>query len=355
MSDQSSSEKTEHPTEKRLRDARQRGQVARSSDLVTGLATVAVVGAVMICWPQTVTQLRELILFSFTLFEGQPSDYKAITEAALKTTLAGVLPILLAVIVGVTLGNVLQIGFFLAFESLKPDLAKLNPVSAFQKMFSPKSLLEVGKSIIKISVIASVLWMSISSDLGLLLQIPLDGHLYQAAAVVGPLLLKLFGAAILIYLALAAGDYFVQRYFWLKELKMTKDEVKREYKETEGDPRVKGARRQFARQLIFEDPVSNVKNSTVLVTNPTHYAAGIFYERGKMQLPVLRTKGSGFTALRMIEAARDANIPIIQNVPLAHALCENLKVNDAIPSDLAAPVAEVLRWAFSIRERNSSS
>lgn len=337
-------EKTEQPTHKKLTDARKRGQVARSQDVIAGMTTAAVAVAVVMSWQNTQRAINELIQDSFHLVgTSQEVPMAQVVNESIMVLIQATIPIAIAVIIGVVASNVLQFGFVLAFESLKPDVSKLNPFSALKKMFSMKSLVEFSKSLIKITVIFMVAWHMVKDAAGALAYLPFGGlgGIFEA---VPTLLYHLFGAIILTYGALAGGDYLLQRFIWLKELRMTKEEVKREYKESEGDPHIKGHRKSLARALVFEDNSEATKQSSVLITNPTHFAAGLYFEQGKIPLPVLRAKGSGMKALQMKKVAQDNDIPIVENIPLARALCEQMEVNDFVPSDLIAPVAEVLRF-----------
>ena len=165
-------------------------------------------------------------------------------------------------------------------------------------------------------------------------------------AAVGELLLYSAGA----FAVVAAVDYLYQRYKWTNDHKMSIDEVKREYKESEGDPMIKSQRKQLHREMINQNTVSNVRKAKVLVTNPTHYAVALDYDKDKTPLPVILAKGEGWLAQRMIAAAKEEGIPIMRNVPLAQALYREGTENAYIPRDLIGPVAEVLRWVESLKQ-----
>jgi type III secretion protein U len=235
-------------------------------------------------------------------------------------------------------------------ESLKPDITKLSPMSGLKKIFSMKTLLELLKSTLKLTVFGILLYFIISQSIGPLATLPF-ATLFNSLDVVQPMLLNFISSFMGCYVVLAVLDFILQKKMLMKELRMTKDETKREMHDMEGDPQIKGNRRRLQREMIFEDTSTATRKSTVLVTNPTHYAAAIYYERGNTPLPLLRAKGSGFIALRMIAVAREENIPIVENVPLARALYNELEVNDIIPKNLLEPVTEILRWVRTLPPR----
>ena len=350
MSDQPSGEKTEQPTSKRLRDARNKGQVVRSTDVVTTVCTFFVMGLLSF----TVKGIWEgLVKFYDVIFaaiaEPMPSSMMNTVGLVVPYLTSFIFPVSIVAAVAVVVANVGQFGFLLAFESLKLDISKLSPMSG-KKMFSLKTLVELAKSIIKITIFAVLLYDIIKKSIGPLVTLPFS-TLFAGMTVVEPMFKDFITTFMLCYVAIAVLDYLIQRRMLTNELMMTKDETKREMHESEGDPMIKGNRRRLQREMIFEDTATATKKSTVLVTNPTHYAAAIYYERGKTSLPMLRAKGTGFIALRMIAVAREANVPIIENVPLARALYNQLEVNDIIPQELLEPVTEILRWVRTLPPR----
>jgi type III secretion protein U len=267
-----------------------------------------------------------------------------------KFLFSAMFPVCIVAAIAVIIANVGQFGFLLALESLKPDITKLSPMSGFKKIFSTKTLLELVKSSIKITIFGVLLYTIIAKSIGPLVMLPF-ATLFNGVSVVKPMLMSFIESFMLCYLVIAVGDYVLQQKMLTKDLMMTKDETKREMHESEGDPMIKGNRRRLQREMIFEDNSTATKKSTVLVTNPTHYAAAIFYERGKIMLPILRAKGTGFIALRMIAIAREENIPIVENVPLARALYNELEIGDIIPKELLGPVTEILRWVRTLPPR----
>lgn len=339
-----SGEKTEQPTPKKLRDARKKGQVAKSQDVTTALlmgATFTTIGAT---WDWTLRQLKELVLLP-THFYTQPFDqaFQQVAYGILTKALLISLPVVLVGFVAGLAGSYLQVGPLLTFEPLKPELKKLNPLEKAKQIFTVKNGLEFLKSALKVVVIGIIVTQVIRSSLGGLTRLPYGG---EAALLdsLSPLVKALALNVCLAYIAIAAFDYFLQKFQHIKQLKMSKDEVKREHKESEGDPQIKGKRRQLHQELLAEGQVQRTRKATVVVTNPTHLAIAIHYHEADNALPTVLAKGEDHLAKRMIAAAREEGIPVMQNIPLARAIYAGVPVDHYIPKDLIEPMAEVLRW-----------
>jgi len=354
MGDQPSGEKTEQPTSKRLSDARKKGQVVKSTDVVTTICTFFVLETILHTLGGT---YKGLIKFFDVVFiaVAQPtqSSLMDVLQLSVPYLLSSMFPICIMAAFAVIISNVGQFGFLFSFESMKPDISKLSPLSGIKKLFSMKTLVELLKSTIKLIIFGVLLYFIISKSIGQLVTLPF-ASLRNAMDAVKPMLMDFIMSFMSCYIIIAVIDYIIQRKLLTNELMMTKDETKREMHEMEGDPQIKGNRRRLQREMIFEDTSTATRKSTVLVTNPTHYATAIYYERGKTSLPILRAKGSGFIALRMISVAREANVPIVENVPLARALYQELEVNDVIPRNLLEPVTEILRWVRTLPPRVAS-
>lgn len=345
-----SGEKTEQPTPKKLRDARKKGQVSSSKDVVSAALVVLMFALLWGASGFYADKLQELILLP-TLYIGSDMPF----YLALEQTFDGLIvlflqmiapPLVLAVVVGIA-AHLGQFGFLLAFESLKPDLNKLNPGKGIKKIFSIKNLVELLKSILKIALLSILFYQVISNNLANLLKLPGCG-LSCVSPLLGALMLDLMIYAGFGFILIAAADFAFQRFQFTKEMRMSKQEVKQEYKEMEGDPRIKGKRRQLHQELMMQNTASAVKRSTVVVTNPTHIAIALEYREGETPLPIVRAKGENLMAQRIIEIARAEGIPVMENVPLARALHEQSQVDQYIPSDLIEAVAEVLRWVAQL-------
>ncbi len=338
-----SDDKTEQPTAKRLRDARKKGQVAKSKEVPSAAVIVIVMLFLWNASDYYMDKLEQLLNMPIWV-ESVPfaTAFNDIVREMLELGLAMILPVVgLAALTGV-LGNFFQVGALFAPEAVKPDLKKLNPGSALKNIFSKKNAIELIKSIVKIVImtylIGHVIWIHAQS----LLRIPYCG-IDCVFVTLGMALLDVIIYASMAFIIVAALDYAFQKFEYIKGLKMSKDEIKREYKESEGDPQIKGRRRQLFMEIVNSQQVSNVKRSSLIVSNPTHVAVGLYYEQEKTPLPIVTLKEQGLHALRVIEIAKKEGVPVMQNIPLAHSLLEECDLDAYIPDTLIGPVAEVLR------------
>jgi type III secretion protein U len=341
------SNKTEEPTQKRIRDARQKGQVAKSREIPSALSVCGAIVTLWVGWDfffGRVTQMFDLAsgACSLPFEEGfRMAFFGIMTNAAMILGPMILVPALLGVA-----GHFVQVGFLFSAESVKPDLAKLNPAEGAKKIFSKDNLVEFIKSILKIAFTGTVLAMifkQFEKDFLKLSWQDTDSLL----AFAGYLLKRMTVPVMLMYAAVAAFDYFWQRKSFMSKMRMTKEEVKQEYKEMEGDPLIKSKRRQLHRELAMNAMIEQVKKSTVVVTNPTRKAVALFYDKNGQSLPWVVAKGENLLAKRIIEVAKEAGVPVMENVPLATGLME-LDMGRYIPSDLIEPVAEVLKWVESL-------
>jgi type III secretion YscU/HrpY family protein len=350
-------EKTEQPTEKRLRDAKKKGQVAKSQDLSSAVLLIV---AVMILWGTSGyigSSLKELIInqinfatsFNEKLTTQTANDSLWLIVSTIFYLLTGIFG---AVFVMAFLINFLQVGPLFSTEAIKPNFSKLNPAPAFQqKFFKSRPYIEVTKTIIKIIiatvVVGTTLWDARGDLIRLTAQEP-----QASLAFLSQLFLDVGLKVGIAYLLIGGADFFLQKMLHKKENKMSKKEVKDEYKESEGDPYIKYKRRQIHREIIAQGMSSSVKKSSVVVANPTHVAVAIKYERGEDAAPVIVAKGADLMAAKIREIATESNVPIMQNIPLARALFE-LDIDDEVPEDLYETVAVVLKWVYEQQETKS--
>jgi flagellar biosynthesis protein FlhB len=350
-------EKTEQPTEKRLRDAKKKGQVAKSQDLS---AAVLLIVAVVILWASSGfigASLKDLIVKQINFATSFNEKFTVQTANDSVWLIISTILYLLAGIFGAGfvmafLINYLQVGPLFSTESIKPNFTKLNPAQAFQqKFFKSRPYIEVLKTIIKMIIAAAVVGTTLWDSRGDLIR--LTAHEPQASlAFLSQLFLNIGLKVGIAYLLIGGADFFLQKMLHKKENKMSKKEVKDEYKESEGDPYIKYKRRQIHREIIAQSMSSSVKSSSVVVANPTHVAVAIKYERGEDTAPVIVAKGADLMAAKIREIATESDVPIMQNIPLARALFE-LDIEDEIPEDLYETVAVVLKWVYEQQETKS--
>jgi type III secretion protein U len=345
------SEKTEQPTPKKLRDARQKGQVAKSQDVNAAALTIACFVLIANLWPSYVQQLQELILLPAKFYDVpfEAALPEVMTAILVKILLLSMPFLVLVAVVGIA-ANVAQTGPMLSFESIKPELKKLNPLDKAKQIFSMKNFVDFLKSALKVLVIGVLIYVITKQSLDPLIRVPHAGETGVLLAL-KPMLSHLAINISLVYIAISAFDWFFQKFQHIKQLKMSKDEVKREYKESEGNPEIKGKRKQLHQEMIASNTVESTRKATVVVTNPTHYAIAIHYKEEENQMPRILAKGEDNVARRMVEAAKQEGIPIMQHIPLARALFEEVDVGRFVPPDLIEPMAEVLRWLKEFHEQ----
>lgn len=347
------SDKTEPPTTKKLRDARKKGQVAKSKEVSSAAVIIAVFGALVALFPTFVGEVQQMILLPthFYNVEFGLAANAVLSQVAI-TSLLVTAPVIVVAAVIAIVANMAQVGMLFTAEPLKPKLSNLNPASGLKKMVSPKNLFEFLKSAVKIAFLSLLLFIVIRSSLQDLVKIPHCG-LGCIPTVAGKLLFEIMIYTVAAFVIVAAADFVYQKAHFMKEMRMSKEEIKKEYKEMEGDPHIKGKRKQLHHELMQSDTDAAVRKSKVVVTNPTHIAVALDYQQGETPLPVIRAMGQNIQAKRIIKIAQEAGIPIMQNVPVARGLYENGKLNQYIPSDMIEAVAEIFRWVRELEEEQA--
>ena len=348
---ESSGEKTEMPTPKKLRDAREKGQVCTSKDIVSTAILIVLFAVLAWMGGALMDDMEELLRFiggrvgDNTMDSVRQSGAMAVM-VILKHTLIFVL---IAAVIGIV-GNIAQIGFLFTFEPLIPKLEKLSPVEGAKKIFSKKNPFEFLKNLVKVLFLGYLLYKIIWASVPELLTM-CYGTIDDILPCLRLMLKRLAVYTGFGYILIAVVDRIFQGRNFTKEMMMTKDEVKREYKEMEGSAEVKQAQRQFRDEILNgPDPAQAVSKANVVVTNPTHLAVGIRYNIEEAPLPRICALGAGKVAQIIRETALAEGIPIMEDRALARALYAKGKVDDFIPESLIEPVAEVLKWAKKLEE-----
>ncbi|MDR0679325.1 MAG: type III secretion system export apparatus subunit SctU [Puniceicoccales bacterium] len=355
MAGGSSEEKTEMPTPKRLRDAKKKGQVAYSRDFTSTILLVGVFAYIGLNWRKLVFRMRDFMIFPIRFFDDEfPAATNAVLSGCTRELMGLLLPLLGIVALFAVAGGFMQVGAVFSMEPIKPDIKKLNPVEKFKQIFSKKNFMEFIKSSLKVIFLGILIYRLIKSQLGALILLPYAGVTGLMDAI-GPIMKKFAYLVIFAYAVVAIADIFLQRRDFTKKMMMSKSEIKREYKEMEGSPEIKGRRRQLHQELINEAPSQRTQRANALITNPTHLAVAILYDDVLTPLPVVLAKGEGRLAEEMMAVARKSGIPIMRNVPLAHALMSSAPVLEYIPSELIEPVAEVLRWVADLQSAGETN
>lgn len=345
------SSKTEKATPKRRRDERKKGNVFLSQDLV---AVASLLGSFATLWllsgafVERLAQFMEFAIASGAQPLGEIGKFsgRAFLEGlwAFLMTVGPVAGVTILCAVGATFG---QTRFLVSGEALKPKLNRISPLQGFKRLFSVRSVVEALKGLLKIGCLMILIYLALES-----MFVESSRFLYTdvsaAAAHVGQVAMNMIWQIIVVFIILAAADFFYQWRSYERQLRMSKEEVKEEYKQTEGDPKVKGRIRDIQRQMARSRMMQAVPQADVVIRNPTHVAVALRYKPDSDPAPVVLAMGLDHIALKIVETAQEHNIAVIENVPLARALYAQSKLNQEIPPDLYGPVAEVLVYIFRL-------
>jgi flagellar biosynthesis protein FlhB len=356
MAEQSFDERTEAPTDKRRSEAREKGNVAKSSEINSTL--VLLVGIVMLkfCSPWMYRQIVMFMQSSFQLIAHPGTEMAFFMALIIKATMFLFylcLPVCAAIMVIGLVANIVQVGFLFTLQPLVPNLSKLDVISGAKRLLSLRSIVEVVKDMAKLVLIGCIAFFTIKGEFGRFLGL---GNTTPAAIWVFMLSLSftiVFRIA-LVLLVISILDLFYQRYEYEKQLKMTKQEVKEEHKQMEGDPQVKSRIRSLQREMARRRMMQEVPKATVVVTNPTYIAIALRYEPEEMQTPKIVAKGKRIMAEQIKKLAAAAGVPIIEDKPLARAMYDKVNVGDEVPVEFFTAVAEVLAYVFRLKKRNAA-
>lgn len=352
---QDQAQRTEEPTPKRLEEARRKGDAPKSQEIT---AAVMLAAGALSLWLLSGPAARG-VMSAGAVFLDHPHDFLA-DGAALQRLFAGVALALAGALSGVAavvsaaalLANIGQARPVFTAERIKPSLSKLSPIAGAKRVFGPSGLFNFAKGVGKIAIVGAVLAFALWPDRDLLAT-----SLYADSAtllsIVQGLALKLIALTVFAMAVIAGLDYGYQRHAWRKRLRMTREEVRRELKETEGDPQIKGRLRQLRESRARKRMIAAVKDATVLVMNPTHYAVALDYEMDSPAAPVCVAKGVDDLALRMRDVAEENDVPVIENPPLARALYASVDVDEEIPIDHYEAVAKVI--GFIMKKARAAS
>ncbi len=347
MAEQPAGERTEEATPRKRQEARKKGSVAKSADLA-GAASLLVCALML---PNVISKLGGGIfdaMHSSILEPSKQLDYAAVMGlfiSLLYPAFISLGPLILALMAVGLAVNFAQVGFVLSGEALKPTFEKINPLTGFKRLFSVRTTFEGIKAVFKMFLFSWIAYAAVSAqwaDLTNLSYLPPS----QAAAKIGMVMHTILVRIAAVWLALAIADYIFQRKQLDKQLRMTKDELKREMKEQEGSPEIKAAMFHRRRKLLKGGLVARMKEADVVVTNPTHFAVALKYKRNEHHAPLVIAKGQDYLALKIREVANQEDIPIVENPPLARAIYKQCEVGDFIPRDMFAAVAEVLAYVY---------
>lgn len=340
-------EKTEKATPKKLRDARKKGQVAKSQDLPSAFTFIASIWATLAMMSYIFTQISGFFYHIFdnitrekTIHLFLPNFYQ---EAFMIIFLCSIPVMIVVGFIGIVI-NFLAVGPVFSTEVFKPDIKKFNVVQNLKSKFKMKTLFELVKSIFKLVVAAYLIYGVMYEALPVLIQ-TVRSDVNVALQVYYTFLMQVVIRVGVFFIVVAVVDFIFQKRNFANEMKMEKFEIKQEYKNTEGDPQIKSKRRQIAQEIAYQEgPMGGLKHAKAVITNPTHLAIAVGYEKSIDSAPYVLGMGEGALAERMIEVANKLGIPIVRNITLARKLWDEAELYEFIPEDTYEAVAEILRW-----------
>jgi flagellar biosynthetic protein FlhB len=344
--------KTEDPSERKLRDAQEKGNVVKSQEVNTWfiLSGSALVFAMM-AGPtsQSLVSTLKLLLENADKFEvGSQALQQFWTDLAGSILLVAILPSIVLMVFGIA-ANLVQHRPLLSLEPIKPKFSKINPLEGAKRLFGTDALVNFAKGLLKLGVVSAVLWFVLAPEVD-----SLENMINLDPAMIAQdfmdLSLKIFGAVLAVVTIIALADYLYQRNRWWNRLKMTVQETRDEYKQQEGDPKVKGRIRQIRMERSRKRMMAAVPQATVVITNPTHFAVALKYDRD-MAAPKCVAKGADAIAFRIRELAKQNEVPIVENPPLARALYAAMDIDDTIPAEHFKAVAEVIGFVMRLKQK----
>lgn len=347
-------EKTEPATDKKLRDARDEGKVAKSKELTAAFDLIVLFLVLKVF----MSFVGEKLLGFFSYIYNRMPDFLHETQKDMSSVTVGnfmndiilqflltCLPFFIFGVVVTILVSIVQVGWKVTTKPMAPKLDKFNPINGFKRIFSKDAIFELIKSVLKIGVILYMAYSSIKShqnDIFILYELPLK----RAVALVGDIIINTGLKISIVYLIVGIVDYIYNKHKFNEDMKMTKQEVKDEFKNTEGDPAIKGQQRKRMQEASQRRMMQDVPKADVVITNPTHFAVAIKYDADTNQAPVVTAKGQDYVAMKIKEIARDNNIRIVENKPLARMLFHNVELGAEIPPELYQSVAEILAMIY---------
>ena len=346
-------EKTEEATPKKKSEARKKGQVARSKDVGLAITMVTCTLVILLLSSMIVGNLKDTMIYF--LQSGMLQDINEMSIKSIVITIllkAGlcILPVVIPIMIAGIVASLMQTGFLLTGEPLKPKFSKLNPISGFKNMFSKKSFVDLLKNLAVVTVIGFIGFLYVRDNYDKILQIS-NTYLPSLGGQVQDLVVGIFFQVSLVLVIIAAADYFVQFRFHQKDLRMTKQEIKEEYKQMEGDPQIKSKIKQKQREMATRRMMASVADATVVITNPTHLSIALKYEEGNNEAPKVVAKGADLVALKIKEVAKENDVPIMENKPLARMIYEQVDIDREVPQEMYQAVAEILAMVYKLKNK----
>lgn len=345
--------RTEDPTEQRIRKAREEGRVAKSSELTTAVGMLLSVVLLGIFGSYLFNRFAEMMRYFFSQV-ATPGDVQAdsrIYPAFLRYFIQMTAPVMGVAFVAAVAGNVVQTGFLFTTKPIVPDFKRIRP--SFGRWISrsfgwPEGVFNLGKTLVKTAIIGVVSFFIIRFEIFKLVTL-MNAGLYEGVVFVSWIAFRLLVVSAVLLLVFSLFDYIFQRRQFMESLKMTKHEVKEEFKQTEGDPQIRARIRKRMREILASNPMETVPKADVVVTNPTHFAVALQWERSSMEAPSVTAKGADEAAFRIRKIAGDNDVPIVENKPLARALYDNVEIGDMVPRRYWEVVSRVLAEVYRLK------
>lgn len=349
-------EKTEKATPKRKEEERKKGNVFQSKELVTIASLLALFYGLQLLGPFMLTQLETSTKTTLGLAATMPPPSEAtalrgIFVMFIKTFGFAVMPILMISCLIAIVGTMAQTKMLVSGKAMEFKFSRLNPLEGIKRMFSMRSVIELVKAMLKVILMGYFVYSKFVEYMPQFLHL-MDMEPIRAMGVVGEFIMSLVNIAGVVFLFLAVADYVYQWWDYEKKLRMSKDEIKEEYKQTEGDPQVKGKIKERQRAQAMGRMMQNVPKADVVIRNPTHYAVALGYDADHQRAPIVLAKGADLVALRIVAVAEENNIAMVENKPLARGLYETVDLDREIPEEYYQPVAEVLAFVYSLKKKD---
>ena len=345
-------------SQQKLQKARKDGQVVKSKDFSMALALLVMFIVIIKISPFIWDQISILFVYLYDKIPDKHLEdigYVHLAVSIIIPTFLIIGPILILASFIAILGDLIQIGPLVSTKPLEPSLDKLNPTKYFKNLMSPKTAFELVKNIVKVALLGLIGYMVYSNHLEAILGLASIDNSFAILNEFGSLIIEFIIKAGIAFLIIAAADYGMVRWKFMQDQKMSFKEVKDEYKNSEGDPHVKAALRQRRMQMLQKKMMDSVPDSDFVVTNPTHVACALKYDAQKMESPTLLAKGSELFAKKIIEIAREHQIPVVENPPVARAIFRMVDINAAIPPELYKAVAEILIFVYNLKNTQNGS
>lgn len=347
-------EKTEKASPKKRKDERKKGNVFQSKDVIT-VGVIAISFYILKLWMPYIYMVTKTSLIKYISLMGTTLSFNesfvSRTFRDIAIAVFGSCGVLMVAVITVTIiFTGAQTKFLISADSIKFKFSKLNPLSGIKKMFSIRSAVELIKNLIKIAILGYVVYSVIRKNLYLVPRL-MSMDIIAGLSFIISTIMSLVNSIIIAFVAISALDFLYQWWEYEKNIKMSKQDVKEEYKQQEGDPQLKGKMKEKQRTISMSRMMQQVPQADVIIRNPTHFAIAIKYDLNSNGAPIVLAKGQDNIAMKIIEKAMEHNINLVENKPLARALYENSEVNMEIPLEFYEPVAEVLAWVYKLKEK----